>query len=412
MHAATKVSQLLLIQAVLLKNGGKTIFPLLQSIQWDEIPLGDESLIPFFTSTLRDATFSFARPPDETPHPLLLRRLRECSPSLQKIVISTTLWNIDEVDVGPQLLHEVLCFDRLREVEVPRIKGPAAFRGLVAKPSLVSLTIRDVAGRWDGPSSQSSSPVLVHDMRKLSVSAAVSALAALFSEARFQVLESANLNVHPDGSDSDSDTAEDTLCVLRAFRDAVPACHLQSLDLFIWESLSWTLARSFRDVIRPVLHLREMRSFSFGTEAAGPRIEDADIEALASAWPKLVHLSLDCQSFLPLGSNTYALSVTAFHHIHAHCHNIKELNVRDVLCPAIGVQTIPAPLDRSSPHPLRQLTIGRRPLPAFGFGEVSEEATKALAGYLLELFPAAQREGYERMSDPASSAYKRLFYVR
>ncbi|KAM5538773.1 hypothetical protein V8D89_007495 [Ganoderma adspersum] len=408
-QAETNAAQLLLIKAVLLRNGGKTILPLLQSIEWDERPPGDGSLIPFFTSTLRDATFSFACPPDEMPHALLLRRLRECSPSLEKLVISTTLWDKDNVAVGPQLLHEVLSFDRLREVKIYSIKGPAAFRDLVAKPGLISLTIWDVTGRWDGPSSQSSSPVLIHDMRRLSVSGTGHSLAGLFKEARFKVLESAKLNVHPD---SDSDAAEDTLSVLTAFRDAVPACHLQSLDLFIWGCQSWILAKSFRDVIGPVLHLREMRSFCFGTEEVEPRIEDADIEALVSAWPKLVHLSLDCQTLPPMGSDIHALSVIALHHIHAHCHSIKELNVGDVLCPVVGVQPIPAPLDRSSPHPLRQLSIGRRPIPAFGYRGISEEAAEALAGYLLELFPAAQREGYKRMSDPTSSSYERFFFER
>ena len=408
-QAETNAAQLLLIQAIHLQNGGKPILPLLRSIEWDERPPGDGSLIPFFTPTLRDAAFSFACPPNETPHALLLRRLRECSPSLQKIDISTTLWDKDNVAVGPQLLREVLSFSWLREVEIFSIKGPVSFRDLVAKPGLISLTIWGVRGRWDGPSSQSSSPVLVHDMRKLSFYGTGHSLAALFSEARFQVLESANLHVRPD---SDSDAAENTLSVLTAFRGAVPASHLQSLDLFIGGCQSWTLAKTLRDVIGPVLHLREMRSFCFGTEEAEPRIEDADIEALVSAWPKLVHLSLDCQTLYPMGSGIHALSVVAIHHIHTHCHSIKELKVGDVLCPVVGVQPIPAPLDRSSPHTLRQLSIGRKPLPVFGYRGVSEEAAGALARYLLELFPDAQREGHKRMSDPESSSYERFFFER
>ena len=106
------------------------------------------------------------------------------------------------------------------------------------------------------------------------------------------------------------------------------------------------------------------------------------------------------------------MALDAFHHIHAHCHSIKELKIADVLCPVVGVQPIPAPLDRSSPHPLRQLSIGRRPLSVFGYRGVSEEAAGALAEYLLELFPEAQREGYKRMSDPTSSSYERFFFER
>ncbi|PIL37041.1 hypothetical protein GSI_00733 [Ganoderma sinense ZZ0214-1] len=116
----------------------------------------------------------------------------------------------------------------------------------------------------------------------------------------FIALESATLNVYVSTS-PDSDPTEDTVDVLAAFCNAVThASHLlQSLDIFIWGSPSqWDTAVGLRNLVAPVLQASfcELRSFSFGAEDLTLRIEDATIEALVGAWPKLEHLCLDCDT--------------------------------------------------------------------------------------------------------------------
>lgn len=87
--------------------------------------------------------------------------------------------------------------------------------------------------------------------------------------------------------------------------------------------------------------------------------------------------------------------------------------MRNIRCPAVGVDLIPAPLDRPSPHPLRSLfVVYNRPVPAFGCGRVSDEAAEALAEYLQELFPAVNSEQSKDVGVPdqlTSSAYRIFF---
>ncbi|KAM5536108.1 hypothetical protein V8D89_010207, partial [Ganoderma adspersum] len=126
----------LLIQAVVMQNGGRTVLPLLRSIRWHACdPSRNGALIPFFASTLRHA--SFTTKSEEGPSGHLLRRLRESSSVLESLHLNY---------LSPSLVQELLCFDRLDKVAVYRISRPDHFQAIITKPNLTELRVNDVAG--------------------------------------------------------------------------------------------------------------------------------------------------------------------------------------------------------------------------------------------------------------------------
>ena len=192
----------------------------------------------------------------------------------------------DKLDLGPPLVRELLSLDRLRKIKVDRFSGPSAFLDLVTKPNLVCLEILDVSGLWIA----SSSPILVHDLRELSVTSTGPALVGLFDLVRFQALETVSIDIAPS-----LDAEKEIEDVLKALYNAVPAGALRSFALDVSGpgiDIGRT-PRTLRDLVRPILPLREILSFKFYGEEFYPPIEDADIEALVGAWPKLERLSFD-----------------------------------------------------------------------------------------------------------------------
>ncbi|KAM5539272.1 hypothetical protein V8D89_007145 [Ganoderma adspersum] len=389
----TNAAQLILMQAVLMKNGGETVLPLLQSIRWEADVPTDSSLVSFFTSTLRCTTFTLKPgPDDEEAHALLFRRLRETSPYLQKIKIDSTYSRIkDAVVVGPRLVQELLSFDQLRELRVyHRLSQPEIFLDLVSKPNLTSLGIEDLAGPLGSPSA----PILVRDLLELSIEGAGPTLVGLFNLLRFEALESATINI------KDSRLVEqETKDVLKAFHNALPSpSTLRSLTLRIGSDSGTELedtAIALRDLIRPILPLRELRSFAFHSRELCPRIEVVDIATLAGAWPGLERLTL----YATPPSDSEAFSLDALHYIHAHCPRLQELQTQTVRLPVLGVHAIPAPLDRAPPHhALRRLwTSGVYAYRSeYEAGRIVTEHAEAFARYFLELFPAVDVGEYRR----------------
>ncbi|KAM5530051.1 hypothetical protein V8D89_016283 [Ganoderma adspersum] len=386
----TNAAQLLLIQAVLLKNGGETVLPLLRSIHWKAKASTDSSLSSFFTPTLRSATLHLASGPgDEEARALLLHRLQESSPYLEKIEIGDKYGIGKDLAAEPQLVRELLSFDRLRELRVHcGLPGPATFLDLISKPNLTALGVRNVSGPFGAPSS----PILVRDLLELSIEGPGPTLVGLFNLVRLEALESATIEIE-DSHGLEQDTDD----VLKAFYGALPSpSTLRSLTLRTrgWRSDRNSNAISLRDLLRPVLPLREIRSFKYDSHALLPRIAAVDIAALAEAWPKLERLVLDA----PPPSAWDAFPLDALRYIHAHCTHLRELETQSVRLPVLGVHAIPAPLDRSPPHPLRQLWASGVYVyrPDYEPGHIVAEHAEALARYVLDLFPALDTEEYSR----------------
>ena len=268
-----------------MKNGGKTFLPLLQSISLDVKAATESSFVLFFTSTLRCATIALEGD-DEV---LLFHRLQEASPHLQEIEISPIhSWpkGIDLV-VGPRLVQELLSFDRLRELGVyGGYTQPAFILDLITKPNLTSLRIGCIPGPL-----RSSSPVLVQDLLELSIVGTGPILVGLFNLLRFEALESATIEV-----EYSPIVEQETTDVLEAFYNSLPSpITLRSFTLRsnVWLSeVTGDTSIRLRDLLHPILSLRDIRSFTYTIIAANSCIEVADIVALGAAWPKLESFKL------------------------------------------------------------------------------------------------------------------------
>ena len=354
----------LLIQAVLTQNGGRTVLPLLRSIQWlgrDSAP-SDGTLIPFFASTLRHARFT-------KPNVLLLRRLRESSPLLESIFLP---------HLGPSLVQELLRFHRLRAAQVSRISQPEPFKIIVAKPNLISLGINKVVGPWPDPGHV----VSVRDLRVLTLASEdVIALSGLFNTVRFQTLETVNVHVM-----YASQRLPDIVTFISAFGNSVSASSLQNFNLALVGLSSRppdVTLPAFRDLFALFLPLGDLRTFNLICLLETTSTDDADIEALARAWPKLERLHINRGSTSESG-----VSMSALHHLSIWCPRLRELSLPGLHYPTIGIHEIPAPPpDRSPSHPLRHLRVRTLLFPEENPPYISDKDAEALARYLLDLFP-------------------------
>ena len=136
-----------LLRAVLAKNGGTTVLPLLCSFDWVEdktmTMLQDPSISPLFTPSLRAASIQLGGA-DHLQRAESLRRLRESSPFLESITLITDLG----MDIP--LVRELASFNRLREIRLPSLPPPEAFQRLAVRPNLTSLTLSDASRPWTG----------------------------------------------------------------------------------------------------------------------------------------------------------------------------------------------------------------------------------------------------------------------
>ena len=326
---------------------------------------------------------------------------------MQTIVISSTWLGEHSLDVGQRLVQELLSFDRLREIDIHRLQGSTSFLDLVTKLNPTFLSICDVTGLWVRLSS--GSPVSVVYLREFIVAGYARDLGVLFDLVRFHALESAILEAR---IPLDSGSVGEVIPVVTSFCNAImPATRLRSLDLHIRGSHYWgdDVRIAFRELIGPVLALRELRYFRFNAEEFEPLMEDADVDALVGAWPKMEQL-LPETPFYP----SHTLSLHAMHRIRTHFQNLEELTVHDIRCPVVGVHPIPTPPSRGRSSPqssVPHLTVYGRLVAAFRGDQISEEAAEAVARYLLDLFPSSDGQWYQhRPNDSTSgSAYRKIF---
>ena len=385
----------LLIRAVIMQNGGGPVCPLLHDILWT-MHQADDTLISFFTPTLRHATFLFIDPV-QNEVVFLLRRLRDVCPSLEKIDFDPG----SEPDAALSLMQELARFPRLRQIKVSECWGLKAFQVLATKPSLDCLRISAFIGPWAGLRDV----ISVRDLRELSVGGDASCLSSLFTVARFYALKSANIYV--DSSEAETSlTVADITSLLSLFYNAVSASGLQSFEFAPWPhryEAPFDVKPPLCELIAPILPIRDLRSFTLTAKYPVASLDDEDVETLASAWSRLQHFSADRGSFAP-GSS---VSLCALHHLHSHCTDLLELSIPRIRWPPIGVDAIPAPLDRSeSPaRPLQELSLPSQIIPKADLPlpgsppELSDEGVEAIATYLLALFPRLDVDRCKRVWD-------------
>ena len=391
----------LLVQSIVAQNGGNTVLPLLQTIEWrtQTDPI-DDTLIPFCASMLRSITID-SLGLKQAEHISLFRRLHESSPFLEEIFLFTT----DTVD-GPSVVKELVCFSRFQRIQISRISDPEAeFLALATMPHLMSLWVFKVAGTW----ARAGHAISFRNLRALSVMGDASVLAGLFTRVRFPALETALVDV----TDYRAQAAlEDTAAVISSFSNAISAGSLSVLQLRIqMQAQTSQRARSLpalRDLVSPILPLYFLRSFTL-CALTGPvaTLDDADVDALARAWPSLESLDITSGP-----SPESCLSFNALYCIHMHCRLLQELSIPRLRWPIIGVHRLPAPFQVDSsgselpvsaagkPHALRRLDVVKEYLPqtmsAASLGpELSDEGAEAMARYLLDLFPGLEGEQYK-----------------
>ena len=378
----------LLIQAVIMKNDGRTVLPLLRSIRWQVgDPLRDGALIPFFASTLRHARFTTDF--GEVLSTDLLRRLRESSPVLESIYLN---------HVGPSLIQELLRFDRLSDISISRISRPGAFEAIVTKPNLAFLRVNDVGGTWVSPGPA----VSVRDLRVLAVTGAVLSISSLFACARFYALEQAS--IHVTTLHQVYLRSADIMMLLGAFYASVSTSRVRTLNLSLLSmgQLPGDDFPALRDLLAAILPLSDLRSFTLAGLHDIMPVDDADIAALGGAWPKLEHLSIGTGT-----TKTSCMSLGALHHLAGACPNLRELSLPGLVYPAVGVYAIPTPQsmaraesEPTHPHPLRKLQVRARVVQKPYAVSISDETAEAVARYLLDLFPRLDGWEYKPAPEP------------
>ncbi|TBU38444.1 hypothetical protein BD309DRAFT_930689 [Dichomitus squalens] len=376
----------ILIEAVLARNGGKTFLPLLSSLHWTSRIHTDGSLLPFLTSTVQCVLFSpmNGQFPEDA---LTIRKLRESSPDLREL-------NIDG-EPTPSLVREVLAgFDGLRDVSISLCADFSVFRALVTKPNLRSLRIVNAIGPWAGVSQ----PITVHDLRKLSVGGHAEAdLASLFRLTRFQSLEALTVQIY--AHTAIPTTMAGIIALFYDLSGAVSASDLQTLTISgTFSSLGPPPDHLpfLRDLLPRILRLSTIRSFRFSSDNPLARLDGADIEALARAWPRLTHLHLDAGAF----DRTSTVPVDGLSHLYSHCPDLQEVSLPVLSVPGIGAQSFPTPPGRSS-HRLGSLSTQGI---FTSRGGISDEEVEALARYLLRLFPRLNPETHQKALEQTDGA--------
>ena len=401
-----------LIQAVFRQNGRKPILPHLRTIEWSvDIPVRDDAFIILFSPSLLCATLKFSGSHDvidEAEIARLLRRLRVSSPFLEKLAVFLR-HRRQMLGLGP--VRELVEFSRLHDIHVSKIT-PATFRAIVAKPNLTSFECPCAVDEVTGSSVKLGSAISVPDLCKLTVRGRASAFQSLFSLHLFPALQSAVFSI--DGPPLLQGIAQMDIATFLAlfYKTISNSKSLQSFNLFVGPRAQKIPQSghepSLREVLAPVLSNCSLRSFRLTVMDDLVSLNDADICALAAAWPGLEALHLAPRGF----TSESGISINAVHHLYTHCPRLAELSIPTLRWPLIGVHSIPSPssaLDSRPVHPLwcfyvPPQDITAKLLPLFGV-ELSDEAAEAMARYLLDLFPLMGSESnawvYEEMVNEA-----------
>ncbi|KAM5538784.1 hypothetical protein V8D89_007506 [Ganoderma adspersum] len=295
--------------------------------------------------------------------------------------------------------QELVNFPRLRKLRIFHIQAPATFRAIVMKPNLTSLNVALCRVRVTDPSLGIGPLISVHDLRELSVRGEASVFPSAFSNIRFTALQSAVIHLNnPMGSPLV--LGDITKFLAPFYRSICDSDSLQDFELKIDLKALADLPPPgseypLRALLAPILPIGTMRSVRLIIANRFATLDDADIRAVASAWPRIKSLHT------PHGYTlTSSISIDALHHLYTHCPDLEELSIPRFRWPQVevGVHAIPLPPlsndDVGRPpraHPLWHLNIVHDRfkdefLPLFG-GTLSDNGVDAMAWYLLELFP-------------------------
>ena len=275
-----------------MQNGGNPILPLLRTFKWwTSVPVLDHAFIPLFSPSLLRATIDLSGSHDEAEIGQLFRRLRESSPFLEKLSVFMTP---TVSTLGLSAAQELVNFSRLRRIRIFHIQAPATFRATVTKPNLTSL---DVAlCRVTDPSVGLGPPISVRDLRELSVRGQASVLPSVFSNVRFTALQSVAIYLNnPIGSPLV--LGDITKFLVPFYRSVCDSDTLQDFELKVdLKALADLPAPGsgypLRALLAPILPISTLRSVRVIIVNWFATLDDADIRAVASAWPQIQSLHI------------------------------------------------------------------------------------------------------------------------
>ena len=320
---------------------------------------------------------------------MFLRALRRAAPLLNSISINSDEGGTLAADSESSLVEELVAFDRLRSVTIGRISRFSTLRDLVSMSSITSIFLLDVAGsRVD-----CHQLITVPNLCELSVKGKLDSLISLFKSVRFHALKTAHIHaVLPREMQL---AAGGAISLLAPFSAAVSDSGLERLNLSFKKSDLRRPRRPFptgaglRDLIAPIIPLRDVRSFSFFTPSTIYwSFSDADIDVLTQAWAGLEYLHLE-------GADVSSpASTSSLYRLYLACPDIREVTLPSLSCPVVGVHAGPAPSPDRPPHKLKRFFV-QRCVPPHG-PDFSDAEAEGLAKYILDLFPLLDIEGYSR----------------
>lgn len=269
-------------------NGGRSIFPSLQSLYWRHTSrtTGD-TLVQLLTPSMHTLTLDYYHDVvDDAVLGPLASALQVRSPHLE--VFRIIAQPPPSLHVFTQLVQDLGSLKTLREVTFSNMSiSPSLFKALATHPSLScigGLTIDSFAELADW-----GDPVQFPYLRTLVVAGRCDTIAPTFETLRMPTLSNLAVTIN--------DTGPSAACVrcMAALRTAVAPQHITTLSVRFHSDLS-----RLRDtpvpllrLLRPLLSLREMVELSFQCRSLPFTATDEEFISIAQAWPKLEKLCVD-----------------------------------------------------------------------------------------------------------------------
>ncbi|KAI0672395.1 hypothetical protein C8Q78DRAFT_990844 [Trametes maxima] len=262
------------------------------------------------------------------------------SPSLRRITVYVqvgvaTVPDVEELCLEgielPHSLESLQAFKRLRNLHLGSVTAPVAviLSYCSAMPNLSSLSA-DLTGSHppsdlyashigqargkDGPS--------LNALQILRVAGSPSSIEELFNGISSPTLHAASLAISTHEHDNDGGRR----CVAHLSARFAASLHTVRVQYTRMADRTPTDARPFAQYARPLFLLRGLRECTLAIEDPAPvSMEDADVRAMAEAWPALV--SLDVSAMQQSGTTGTLPCVTALEAFAQHCPDLVSLRV-------------------------------------------------------------------------------------
>ncbi|KAI0830103.1 hypothetical protein BC628DRAFT_976199 [Trametes gibbosa] len=343
-RAACEQPQLMLLRSVVEHNGRCTFLPNLQSIVWRSGVPDDKTLLSLVSPALRDLDFNFTRfaafgeeqsiqssyAKSTSDFAELLAGLSKAAPYLTRLVVTRRY--VGDVDIVPILTGLV----RLRELTLNGdiMLTPEELRTLlVGVPSLqkINVYLKESAFVVPGCFVRSTS------LRSLHLRGLTQDFVGLFSS----FLEAPHIDSL--ALEAPHTTNLDHTPSLQRYLDTLSKASFAPTLRVLTMSTTTRQHIVHEDeppepepgvlaaLFGPLAAFRNLEQASLTITDGSPCIGDADLLALARAWPRLRRLAL---SYAPANARILP-PLTALHHFAAHCPDLRDLSLSRMTVPPV-----------------------------------------------------------------------------